>query len=72
MTTQEKFENTRGLEKQVQELQIALQERLVDLRKAESFYLSAEKRIGDANQEMKLLKESRDAWREKACDLQSK
>ncbi len=65
MTTQEKFEHTRGLEKQVQELQIALQERLAELRKAESFYLSAEK-------EIELLKESRDAWREKACDLQSK
>lgn len=65
MTTQEKFEHTRGLEKQVQELQIALQERLAELRKAESFYLLAEKQI-------ELLKESRDAWREKACDLQSK
>jgi hypothetical protein len=64
MTTQEKFEHTRGLEKQVQELQIALKERLADLRKAESFYLSAEK-------EIELLKESRDAWRERACDLQS-
>ena len=65
MTTQEKFEHTRALEKQVQELQIALQERLAELRKAESFYLLAEKQI-------ELLKESRDAWREKACDLQSK
>lgn len=63
MTTQEKFEHTRGLEKQVQELQIALQERLAELRKAESFYLLAEKQI-------ELLKESRDAWREKACDFQ--
>jgi hypothetical protein len=72
MTTQDKLQYTRGLEKQIQDLKIALQERLADLRKAESFHLSAEKRIGDANQEMKLLKESRDAWREKACDLQSK
>tara|TARA_R110000744_G_scaffold132704_1_gene240933 strand:- start:238 stop:435 length:198 start_codon:yes stop_codon:yes gene_type:complete len=65
MTTQDKLQYTRGLEKQIQDLKIALQERLAELRKAESFYLSAEKQI-------ELLKESRDAWREKACDLQSK
>jgi hypothetical protein len=65
MTTQDKLQYTRGLEKQIQDLKIALQERLADLRKAESFHLSAEKGI-------ELLKESRDAWREKACDLQSK
>lgn len=72
MTTQEKFEHTRGLEKQIKDLKIALKNALERERKSEDL---AERRRTDMSlqeKEIELLMKSRDAWRQKACDLQSK
>jgi len=58
MTTQTKFEYSRALEKQVIELQLVVQRLLTDVR-------SMEKDIVNLTIE-------RDAWMERACDLQCK
>jgi len=72
ITTQEKFEHTRGLEKQIKDLKIALKNALQRARKSEEM---VEMRWTDhlcAEKEIELLRKSRDEWRDKACDLQSR
>jgi hypothetical protein len=72
MTTQDKFEHARGLEKQIQDLKIALQNALQRAGKSEDLVMRQQTDHLCAEKEIELLRKSRDEWRDKACDLQCK
>ena len=72
MTTQEKFEHTRGLEKQIKDLKIALKNALERERKSEDLRERLWTDMRYHEKEIELLMKSRDEWRDKACDLQCK
>ena len=72
MTTQERFEHARGLEKQIQDLKIALQNALQRARKSEDLVMRQQTDHLSAEKEIELVRKSRDEWRDKACDLQSR
>jgi len=58
MTDTQKFQHTRGLEKQVRDLQAVVQRLLFDAKSMEKDTIN--------------LTIERDAWKERACDLQCK
>ena len=64
MTTQEKFEHTRGLEKQIVTLQATIKRCLSKINEMDRTQTFSER-------DLEVVTNERDAWKERACDLQS-